>query len=509
MPAKTYPILTQAGIKRDGTRFEGNYYTDGQWCRFQRGKPRKMGGYRQMTGDYQGISRGARIDTQNGLIYVHSGSNDKVEVSNYDFNGGGGTVTDRTPVGYTGSDFNMWQFDAMWDSSGSPQQLILAHGAPNLSSIDSNVTAPIYFGNSFTTAPLTAISSSNCSGGIAVLHPYLFYYGSDGLIGWSVEGVPTDLTNTGSGQARVTGGKVVKGLSARAGSGNAPAGLFWATDALIRTTFVGGTPIFNFDRISQGYSILSSQAIVEYEGVYFWPGVDRFLLFDGAIRELPNSLSINWFYDGLNWNRAQTCFAMRVPRWGEIWFCHPRGDALWPTHALIFNVREKTFYDTELPEGGRSFGYTDSIFRYPIMFGAEEDADGETVLWQHEFLRDKQVGSSATAIKSYFVTGDISLAVSGLTGNELGGGDAVNLTLEAVDPDFVLNGSMTMQAIGYPYPQSDPQILIEKTFTQDTNRLNITKNARELYLRFESNEEDGDYQMGQPVLHITGGPGRP
>ena len=37
-------IRSLPGIKRDGTRFDGEFYPDGQWVRFQRGLPRKMGG---------------------------------------------------------------------------------------------------------------------------------------------------------------------------------------------------------------------------------------------------------------------------------------------------------------------------------------------------------------------------------------------------------------------------------------------------------------------------------
>ena len=42
-------VKSDPGIKRDGTKFEGNFYVDGQWVRFQRGLPRKIGGYRQIT----------------------------------------------------------------------------------------------------------------------------------------------------------------------------------------------------------------------------------------------------------------------------------------------------------------------------------------------------------------------------------------------------------------------------------------------------------------------------
>ena len=103
---------------------------------------------------------------------------------------------------------------------------------------------------------------------------------------------------------------------------------------------------------------MSSQCVIEYDGIYYWCGVDRFLMFNGVVREVPNSLNLNWFYDNLNFNQRQKVFAVKVPRWGEIWWCYPRGNATECTHAVIYNVRENTWYDCELPNDGRSAGFS-------------------------------------------------------------------------------------------------------------------------------------------------------
>ena len=35
-----YTLGVKPGIKRDGTVFESQEFSDGEWCRFQRGVPR-------------------------------------------------------------------------------------------------------------------------------------------------------------------------------------------------------------------------------------------------------------------------------------------------------------------------------------------------------------------------------------------------------------------------------------------------------------------------------------
>jgi hypothetical protein len=58
MPITPLILRSNPGIKRDGTRFEGDFYTDGQWVRFQRGLPRKIGGYRSVSKYLPEVSRG-------------------------------------------------------------------------------------------------------------------------------------------------------------------------------------------------------------------------------------------------------------------------------------------------------------------------------------------------------------------------------------------------------------------------------------------------------------------
>lgn len=43
--AKTHLLTTQPGIQRDGTLLDAARYSDGQWVRFYRNRPRKMRGY--------------------------------------------------------------------------------------------------------------------------------------------------------------------------------------------------------------------------------------------------------------------------------------------------------------------------------------------------------------------------------------------------------------------------------------------------------------------------------
>ena len=383
MAEQIVQIKSLPGIKRDGTKFEGDQYVDGQWVRFQRGLPRKMGGYRSINKFLRGLPRALAEYTQDLLTYVHAGSSDRLERFFIDGTYNTSVITDRTPTsGFTADDANLWQFATAYDTTNGNQ--LVAQVAPNLNCICNSSGGDLFVGNLLGTSVLTQVTTVpanfSVTGGVVTLPPYTFAFGNDGYAAWSVPNTPSDFTGSGSGNAYITGQKIVKGMPLRGGPGNSPSGLFWSADSLIRASYVGGTPIFQFDTISSQSSILSSSSVIEYDGIFYWIGTDRFLMFNGVVREIENNINLNFFFDNLNYEQRQKVFAMKVPRFGEIWWCFPFGDSTEPNHAICYNVRENTWYDTELPNDGRGAGIFPAVFRQPLMSGvAPQDAEAVTV----------------------------------------------------------------------------------------------------------------------------------
>lgn len=544
MTKKVFALDTKPGIQRDGTLFDKEFYTDGRWVRFQRGRPRKIGGYRQITSQLAGPSRGLYLVPQNLYNNIYNGHSDGVQVVPVNNAGVGSGVTDFTfggslltvntlvggsaytngtytgvpltyvtsgtgsgatatitvagnvvtsvtitgtgygylvydqltaaaaSIGGTGSGFscqvatvascftpsgeNLWQFDTLKDSSGSGQNFLLAHPSQDLSNISSEINTPVLAaslnGTNFnpigvftevaatvtsgstavtlasanynigagqlitgpgiaagtrvssvqlTNLTLTQAATANgtdvtltfdnevsVSGGVVSLHPYVFVYGNDGLIRNCAAGNVDDWVSAEANAVNVATGKVVQGLPVRGGS-NSPSGLFWSLDSLIRVSYaptslgVAGTANFaaptfwRYETITSQTSILSAQCVIEYDGIYYWVATDRFMLYNGVPKEIPNPMNQNWFFDNLNYNERQKVYATKVPRFGEIWWFYPRGDSTECNDAVIYNVRENTWYDLGSALGARrSAGYFSQVFRYPINAGWVPDSEG-------------------------------------------------------------------------------------------------------------------------------------
>lgn len=458
MTKKVFGLDTQPGIQRDGTVLDKNFYNSGRWVRFQRGRPRKISGYREIVNTLAGPSRGIFLDPQGPFNIVFNGYSDGLQKLPINNLGIGSGIEDFTLTGFIPSANNLWQMDSEFDSGGSNQQLLVAHPGQNLSDIanetDTKVLAgditgttldpvgvfqvdgsmvdssptevtlttanvqigagqlvtvvtgsvtlpdPTYVASvSGTTVTLTESATLSgtqdvtlkfdnevaVSGGVVVLHPYTFVYGNNGLIKNCAAGNINDWVSADANETNVSATKIVKGLPVRGGS-NAPSGLFWSLDSLIRVSYtpttvsVGGTTstfFWRYDIISSQSSMLSSQSVIEYDGIYYWIGVDRFLLYNGVVKEIPNTFNQNYFFDNLNYAQRQKVYASKVPRFGEIWWFYPRGDSTECNDCVIYNIRENCWYDLGEALGSRrSAGYFSQVFHYPLNAGTDINASG-------------------------------------------------------------------------------------------------------------------------------------
>lgn len=495
-------IISEPGVKRDGTQLEGPGYIDALWCRFRRGLPRKMGGHRAITSTIGERVYGMHIYAQDAVNYLHLGGASSLLVVTVDSNGAYVSQDDRIPVGFANSADNLWQFDTLRDDTGAGTDQIIAHAAPNLATIDSSVETPIYVGEITDTGTvLVATGMDDQSGGIVSLHPYLLGFGNAGRVQVSGE---LDLT-TPLGVANVCGSKIVAGRKVRSSGG--PAGLLWALDELIRVTFDPSlSPIpFSFDPVVGETSLMSSRCIVEHNGIFYWWTLEGPHLFNGVIQDLPNNFNLDWFLDNLNFAHRQKMFGMKVPRFKEIWWFFPFGSATECTHAIIYNYEGGFWYDTALSTAdqagrGRTDGVYAKTYRRPIMIDQVLTTEPGYTMWEHEVGTDSINGSNIQPIRSYFQTGEISM----LTGNQP---QDASLRVGRIEPDFVQAGDLTVRVAGRDNAQaaevdSEP-VVIPDTVTEPRDQGVPLKEVRRLMsFKFESNTVGGHYEMGNTLAHI-------
>jgi hypothetical protein len=545
------PLASQPGIQRDGTVLASRAHTDAQWVRWQRGLPRKMGGYRVVqpycNGIYRFIISQAQGSASGQLRYLNAGHQSGMDTFTIDnfaqasnvFKPTFPATTNPTTAGVNTGAVCDWQMDTQFDNL-SGNTLLLIHANNNLLDPTRSDNFPVYSMNVYNPAAgivqvpgygtgsdghggtQQALFPNGISGGLVSLAPYMIVYGNNGFFAWSSPGYPTDFVGTSQGSlyvgaTQITNQKIIRGLPLRAGGGYSPAGLFWSVDSLVRANFVGITNgTWQFDQLTCQSSILSDAAVIEHDGTFYWAGVDRFLMFNGVVQEIPNSQNLNYFYDGINTTYAGKSYCFKVPRYGEIWWCYPRGSNTECSHAVVYNYREKYWYDTPLLNSqgtsmGRSFGlHTDALIG-PLMGGISPfsnlaNAGTYYNLWMHETGTDELNGTYQNAIDSYYTTAPITnLANPQQPSN-------ATLSLEKLIPDFVQTGDLTVTVLKQnnarsPVLTGSVVTVKDPATVQTSNQLNqivpLKDTAQILRLKVESNVIGGNFQAGASMLDVS------
>lgn len=353
---------------------------------------------------------------------------------------------------------------------------------------------------------LTFNNNISVSGGACMLYPYLFVYGNNGLIQNSSAGDFTNWVSADSNSNTVSSTKVIKGMALRGGT-TSPAGLFWSLDQLTRVTYnpttVGTSTLYwRYDIISTSTSILSAQCPVEYDGIIYWIAVDRFLMYNGVVQEIPNTTNLNYFFDNLNFANRNKVWGTKVPRWGEIWWFYPHGDSTECNNAIIYNVRTNTWYDAGFAEGAnRSAGVFSEVFKYPVWAENQANTENKYTIWQHETGVDRILLTSVSAVESTIETNSIGWVGGGPGQRAI---QNVNrwIRIERFEPDFVQSGNMQLVITGKGYAEDVDDPSEPFTFAPDTLKIDLKLQRREMRLKLISNEAGGDFYMGNCLLSV-------
>jgi hypothetical protein len=74
------------------------------------------------------------------------------------------------------------------------------------------------------------------------------------------------------------------------------------------------------------------------------------------------------------------------------------------------------------------------------------------------------------------------------------------LDLERLEPDFLQIGDMELYITGRPYAQVEDVTAGPYTFLPGTGKIDLREQRRELRLKFRSDVQGGDYQMGRVIV---------
>lgn len=580
MAKQLYPITMRPGIKRDGTPFQSEYCTDGDWMRWQKGLPRSMGGMIAPIGSAEEDNRGRNtsdimVITKSGNPLIFIGHTENI-VAYY--------VTDRYfrniyPGGINIASIPqnneiLWQSiivqrGAIVSEGGVAEDIpvqsyLVYYGCPNANNIANlngqSINRCVQMSQILNQNPIPANIMSaqfifdegnaptDIDGGICYAAPYLFLYGSGGTVRVSkaqdcfdfriltvaqraareaaIAALPAGARRNNIGEETSqkyilpTGDKVIAGAQIRGGNTNSPTLLFWTLSSVTRLTFQASDSEFKADVISTDSTILSNKSIVEYKGMFFWVGTDGFYNYNGVVNPVPNTISMDYFFDNLNQTYSAKVFGVRFKRYNEIWWFYPSGNSTICNRAIIYNVAENSWYDVALTRSAGTYVpslYSIVTYGYTKAFG---DEDVQTYPFLHEAMRPwEQVEDARHNITRYFVTPYFSFAAFNPLKQQVG---TDNLTVfNRLEPDFIGNKNnvnnsavIDVELLTQDYALSVPisnllgSIILGDGFggrANDTKRIDAAIQGGHMQLKFSSIM---NFEMGHNMIQISVGDGQ-
>lgn len=513
-------IKSKPGVQRDNTAYNAEAYINAQWMRIYEGVPRKIGGYQLIEYGGPDIIRNLFTVPRSQSIDLYIGRRATVGFLNITYAGISSTETDRTPItDFVPDDNNLWMFDLY--TGGPPDNInyIFAHAAPNALNITNPTDGTIFFGDVSLTTPLMPVldiagDPVQVSGGIVYLSPFMIAYGNDGVIVWSPISPSPSPTgwDTLNDQLTIANTKIVRGYRTRS---DTPTALFWSLNSLVRVTYSPSLNTFTSSTVEENITVMSPNCIVQYNQMFFWIGTDQFYFFNGIVQKLTNTMNNDFFFENVNKNARGKIWGLSIPRYKEIWWHYPAGTSEECNKVIIYNVESDIWYDSVL---GRSAGVQTSVFPYPLMADAEENAypgyiipDLEVFpLWMHEKGTDRVVSNNAFAIPSYFETHQMDLFSNANANSNL-------LRSRRIVPDFEQIGPMTVTVNYQMYPNSpvlsDGPYTFNSTVyningsvqTQGTEFIDLASQGALVSFLFESNIQGGFYMLGKTLYFYNEG----
>lgn len=486
------PFSTKPGIDRDNPIGKIKAHIDGQWCRFDNGNARKMGGYVAISPGTQEIIRGLYTVAVDDFTRVFIFRNTGIWQIDIFADGSVSGETNRTPVGWTppamGTPDLTFSFDEMtvYDAGSDVNTTYLFVVAPpNSQQINQTTEAPIYMGQVNDTTPFESIDQST-SGGVIVYEPFVVKFGNNGVIYWSNQtgGVPDPLDWPTTNRTAIFSKKILAAKSFPGGI------LMWTSSELKRVTYDVVLGTFVATPVSTEISLLSPGSIVAgHNSTYYWFGKNQTYIYNGVSDTIENGLCRNQFFESLNKQYAGKVFGVYVGDFKEIWWFSPQGNSTECNHLYVFPYKTNDWSDSEC---WRSAGVGESELDKPLF------ADSQTniysglptySIWMHEMGTDIEVNAIKYPLPSWIQTCQFSL----LQGNPQMN---VEIRISKIEKDIQHTGDLEVQVFTYAYTDSQPYITQEFTFQESTTQQDIQISGRYVSFKYTSNTIGGYYQIG-------------
>jgi len=287
------------------------------------------------------------------------------------------------------------------------------------------------------------------------------------------------LATNSAGSVRLSSGSLIVG-----GLKSQQEVLIWTDTALYSMAFIGPPLTFAINLINEGAGLIGPKAAVASSAGVFFASKAGFYLYSGTVTKLPCSVQ-EYVFEDIDLSQAFKCHMGLNSEFGEMWFFYPSltDGTEEISRYVIFNYEENTW----------SIG---SLIRYSWIDSGVEDnpiASGIEAGSYVNYLQESGYDDNESAMDGVFIeSADIAI----------GDGDQFAFVKKII-PDlafFTQTGVGTTPAMNLVLKRRDynnETLTTDSTtqVTQSSKFSNVRSRARQIVLRFES-DDDATQQLG-------------
>ena len=219
---------------------------------------------------------------------------------------------------------------------------------------------------------------------------------------------------------------------------------------------------------------------------------DAFFVFDGTVKKLPCTVQ-DYVFKDINIIQAQKVHVGINTQFNEVtwWYCSFTSDYI--DRYVTYNYLEDVWSIGTMPRTA----WTDiGTFEKPMATQYDPDSTATTISTIYGltsgrsiiYNQEDGVNANGSAMNSYIYSGYF----------DIGDGDNM-LLMSRFIPDFKNQvGNLTIRLLLRPYPQASasPSSLDPYVITPTTEKVDTRARGRQIQLRIESNEIDGNWRFG-------------
>ena len=280
-----------------------------------------------------------------------------------------------------------------------------------------------------------------------------------------------------AGSARLSAGSsIIGGIRARQEI------LVWTDTSLYSMKFIGQPFIFSTNLVNEGVGLIGPKAMVNSPVGVFWMDKKGMYLYGGSVKPIPCDVH-DYVFGDINEGQAYKIHGFLNKRFNEVGWYYPSGSSDEIDRYVSYNYGEGVW---SIGQMNRTAWLDEGLESYPRAAYTTSDVG---YLYQQETGNDAD-GSAMTNV--YIESGDFDI---GEAGEDI-------QSVSRIIPDIKFTGSNSSSLLNCVlktrnYPGDSLTTKSTSNISSTTQKLNVRGRARQVVLRFESDDDNIDtYTLG-------------